>query len=66
MPPTPNAPTATGLPLSFIEQELVNFALAIILSTIKNPAHAAALRTQLLTVADAIDGAYGLVPPAHT
>ena len=56
---------AAATPLNFFEQELINFALGLILSTIKNPGHAAALRSQLLTVADAIDTAYGLAPPVH-
>ncbi len=45
------------------EQFAITAALSLVLSTVKNPAHAAALKTQLLGVAAQIQEAYGIVPP---
>jgi hypothetical protein len=46
-----------------LEQILFNTALAVLLVAVKNPAHAAALKTDLINAANSIYAAYGLVPP---
>jgi hypothetical protein len=52
--------------MSTLETWLINFALSIILSTIKNPAHAAEVQAQLIGIANDIYAAYGLTPPTTT
>jgi hypothetical protein len=51
--------------MNFWEQFVIHLALGIVQGIVKNPQHAAALRSRLLEVADAIYEAYGLTPPAH-
>ncbi len=41
-----------------MEDYLINMALAVLLSVIKNPAKAASLKKQLLKVRDAINNAF--------
>jgi hypothetical protein len=52
--------------MSLLEHMAISMMLAVVTSTVKNPAHAAALQTQLLGVAGEIAGVYGytLTPPA--
>jgi hypothetical protein len=52
--------------MSIIEELGINLVLALIQTVVKNPAKAAAVRAQLLDVADSIDTAYGLTPPTHS
>jgi len=52
--------------MSLLEHMAISMILGILSSTVKNPAHAAQLQTQLLGVASEIASLYGytLTPPA--
>lgn len=56
-------PGKLGATMSELEQLLFQTALSALLLTVKNPTHAAALKTDLLNAANSIYEAYGIVPP---
>lgn len=51
--------------MNWLESMFISFAISVIRGLVKNPSHAAAVREQMLTVADDIYVAYGIVPPEH-
>lgn len=50
-------------PMNPLEQFAVMMIMSVIQTTVKNPAHKAAVQTQLLGVADDIYMSYGMIPP---
>jgi hypothetical protein len=52
--------------MNTLEQFGITILLSVLQTVVKNPAHAAQLRTQLLGVADDIYTAYQIVPPTHS
>lgn len=49
--------------MNYLEHFAISIVMGILQQTVKNPKHAAALRTQLLGVASDIFLAYGITPP---
>jgi hypothetical protein len=52
--------------MSFLEQFAITVILGLLQAVIKNPTTAAAVKTQLVGIANDIYAAYGLTPPAST
>lgn len=50
--------------MNFLENFAITVILGLLQAVVKNPAHAAALKTQLVGVANDIYATYGLTPPA--
>ena len=51
--------------MSWLEEMFISFALSVVRGLVKNPAHAAAVRAQMLGIADDIYNAYGIQAPSH-
>ncbi len=51
--------------MNMLEDMFISFALSVVRALVKNPTHAAAVKKQMLEVADDVYGAYGIVPPQH-
>lgn len=55
-----------GDSMNTLEQMGIMMILAALQSVVKNPAHKAVMEAQMLSVADDIYEAYGIVPPVRT
>lgn len=52
--------------MNVLEQMAISILLSLVQATVKNPAKAATVKSQLLGVADDIYEAYGITPPVRS